>query len=60
MRKKIIIDVANSTIRLPAEFTRKFKRSKQHRKLKAEMIYDEEYNVCNKDSLIITIEPKSE
>lgn len=57
MTKDIIIDTTNSTVRIPSEFTRKFKKSKQHRKLKAKMIYDES-NICTKESLIIIIDKK--
>jgi len=55
MQKKVIIDIQNSTIRIPSGFTKQFKTSKNHRKLKAKLIYNEP-NICTKESLIILVD----
>ena len=55
MKKKITLDVQNTTIRIPSDFTKQFQRNKNHRKIKAEMIYNEP-NICTKESLIILVE----
>ena len=55
MTKNLVLDIANSTIRIPSEFTKQFKRNKNHRKLQAKMIYNEP-NICTKESLIILVE----
>lgn len=57
MEKAIIIDITNSTVRIPSDFLKKFQRTKQHRKLKAKMLYDIE-NVISKETLLIRIEDK--
>ncbi len=57
MQKKIIIDVTYPIIHIPSEFIKKFQRNKNHRKLKAGMIYDEP-DICTPNSLIIFVEPK--
>lgn len=57
MQKEITIDLANSTVRIPKEFTKNFQRNKNHRKLQAKMIYNEPH-ICTKESLIILVEEK--
>ena len=54
MEKNLTLDIKNATLRLPSSFMNKFKRNKQHQKVKAKLVYNIDKSTEN--SLVVFIE----